>query len=319
MAVVPLGLPNALRYLLVRIGRAVATVFGVVTLVFLMVRAIPGDPVDAILGDQAAPEDRAALRRALELDRPVAEQYLTFVGHVADGSLGYSFRKRGQSVSGLIAQVLPATLVLAVSAMAVAWLIAIPLGAVAALYKGRNLDRAASTVAMLGIAIPNIWLGPLLVLLFGVQLRWLPLPGDDPARIEALILPAFTVGTALAAILMRQTRASLLEVLDQQYIVAAWARGLSPARVVFKHALRNALLPVMTVGAAQFGAILSGTVIAEKIFERPGLGLLFLEGFFDRDIPLVQGCVLVIAVIYVAVNLLVDLAYGLVDPRVRLS
>jgi peptide/nickel transport system permease protein len=172
---------------------------------------------------------------------------------------------------------------------------------------------------MAGLAIPNIWLGPLLILLFGVQLRWLPLPGDDASGITALLLPSITVGTALAAILTRQTRAAMIEVLGEQYIVAARARGVAPHRVILKHALRNALLPVMTVGAAQLGALLSGTVIAEKIFERRGLGTLFLDAFFARDIPVVQGCVLVIAVVYVLVNLAIDLCYGLVDPRVRLT
>jgi peptide/nickel transport system permease protein len=180
-------------------------------------------------------------------------------------------------------------------------------------------DRAASVFAMLGIAIPHIWLGPMLILLFGVWLRWLPLPGDQPGQLKALLLPAFTVGTALAAILTRQIRASLIEVLGEQYILAAQARGLGPARVLFKHALRNALLPVLTVGVAQFGAVLSGSVVTEKIFERPGLGTLFLEAFFDRDMPVVQGCVLVVAVFYVLVNLAIDLVYGAIDPRIKLT
>lgn len=284
-----------------------------------MVRMIPGDPVDAILGDQAAPEDRQALREALRLDRPLPAQFAGFLGDVADGSLGRSYRQRTRSVWSLIEDVLPATIRLAVASIAVAWLVAIPLGVIAAARRGRWADRTATTGAMLGLAIPNIWLGPLLVLLFGVQLRWLPLPGDDPERLVALILPAITVGTALAAMLMRQTRAAMIEVLSEPFITAARARGLSSTRVLLKHALRNAMLPVMTVGAAQLGAVLSGTVIAEKIFERPGLGTLFLEAFFARDIPVVQGCVLIIAVVYVGVNLLVDVLYGVVDPRVRLS
>lgn len=308
-----------LGYLAVRCARAAATVLGVVTLVFLLVHLIPGDPVDAILGDQASPEDRAELRRYLRLDRPLPEQYLAFLGEVADGSLGHSFRRRTETVSSLIAGVLPHTAILALASIALAWLMAVPLGAVAALRRGSLWDRAASTASMLGIAIPNIWLGPLLVLAFGVQLGWLPLPGDNPTRPEALILPAFTLAAALMAILARQTRSAMNEVLGEQYITAAHARGLSPATILFKHALRNALLPVMTVGTAQLGALLSGAVIAEKIFERPGLGTLFLEAFFDRDIPVVQGCVLVIAVFYVLVNLAADLLYGLVDPRVRIG
>lgn len=307
------------RYVAARLARAALTVLGVVTLVFLLVRLIPGDPVDAILGDQAAPEDRAALRSTLRLDRPIGEQYVAFLGDVADGSLGRSFRQREHTVSSLVLEVLPPTIVLALSALLVAWMVAVPLGSLAATRRGSGWDKSASTVAMLGLAIPTIWLGPLLILLFGVELRWLPLPGDDSGGVAALVLPAVTIGTALAAILTRQTRAAMIEVLGEQYVTAARARGLSPRKVVLKHALRNALLPVMTVGAAQLGALLSGTVIAEKIFERRGLGTLFLEAFFARDIPLVQGCVLVIAVVYVLVNLAVDLLYGVVDPRVRLS
>jgi peptide/nickel transport system permease protein len=307
------------RYLAVRLLRAAATVFGVVTLVFLLIHLIPGDPVDAILGDQASPEDRVQLRQSLKLDLPIPQQYLLFLSDVANGSMGHSFRRNTETVSSLIAIVLPDTVLLAIASVIIAWLIAIPLGAIAALKRGTGWDRSTTTVAMLGIAVPHIWLGPLLVLLFGVQLRWFPLPGDNPTQLKALVLPAFTVGTGLAAILTRQTRASLLEVLNEQYIVAAHARGISPITVLFKHALRNALLPVMTVGTAQFGAVLSGAVITEKIFERPGLGTLFLEAFFTRDIPVVQGCVLAIAVFYVLVNLLVDLLYGAVDPRVRLT
>lgn len=308
-----------LRYLLARLLRGALTIFGIVTLVFLLVRLIPGDPVDAILGDQASPQDRAAMREALRLDRPVGAQYVAFLGDVADGSLGHSFRRRDRTVSSLIGGVIAPTLRLALASLAVAWAVAIPLGVGAAWRRGSGWDKAATSVAMLGLAIPNIWLGPLLILLFGVELRWLPLPGDDRAGAEALILPAFTVGTALAAILTRQTRGAMVQALTAQYALAARARGLSPLRVALKHALRNALLPVMTVGAAQLGAILSGTVVAEKIFERRGLGTLFLEAFFSRDIPVVQGCVLVIAVIYVGVNLLVDLLYLVVDPRVRLG
>lgn len=307
------------RYLLLRIARALATVAGVVTLVFLLVHMIPGDPVEAILGDQAAAEDRAALRSALRLDRPLLEQYAAFAGDVFDGSLGHSFRARGRPVSELVFAVFPHSMLLAAAAMLLALVVALPLGVVAAARRGTRWDRGASTLAILGIAIPHIWLGPLLVLAFGVTLRALPLPGDDPTQPLALVLPALTVGTGLVAVLTRQTRAALLEVLGEQYITAARARGVSPLGVLFKHALRNAMLPVMTVAAAQLGALLAGTVIAEKIFERPGLGTLFLEAFFDRDIPVVQGCVLVMALLYVGINFLVDLLYGWVDPRVRLS
>ncbi len=311
--------PGLVRYLAGRLLRALLTVVGLVTIVFLLVRLIPGDPVEAILGDQAGPEEKAELRRSLNLDRPIAEQYLSFFGEMLSGTMGTSFRKPDRSVWSLVREVFPDTIVLALAALLVAWFVAIPLGTIAAARAGRGWDKVASAAAVAGLAIPNIWLGPLLILAFGVRLRWLPLPGDDLAGPEALILPAITVGTALAAVLTRQTRAAMIEVLQQQYITAARARGVPSFALLLKHALRNALLPVMTIGAAQLGALLSGTVVTEKIFERPGLGTLFLEAFFARDIPVVQGCVLVIAMIYVAVNLLVDLAYGLVDPRVRLS
>jgi len=310
------GLP---RYVIERLGQAVLTVFGVVTLVFLLVRMLPGDPVDIMLGDRASPEDRAALRETLGLDRPMGEQYVTFLGNVTDGSLGTSFRRRDTTVASRIGEVFPATVLLAVCSLLVAWGVAVPLGSIAAVRRGSAWDKGASTVAVLGLAIPTIWLGPLLILLFGVELRWLPLPGDDAAGAEALVLPSVTLGAALAAILTRQTRASMIDVLSEQYVLAARARGVPRHRVVLKHALRNALLPVLTVGAVQLGALLSGTVIAEKIFERPGLGALFLQAVFDRDFPVVQGCVLVFAAIYVLVNLAVDLAYGAIDPRVRLS
>lgn len=308
-----------LRYLAGRLVRALLTVIGLVTIVFLLVRLIPGDPVEAILGDQAGPEEKAELRHALRLDRPVGEQFVSFVEEIADGTMGRSFRRPDRTVWSLMEEVLPYTIVLALAALAVAWLVAVPLGTLAAARAGRGWDRIASTVAVLGLAIPNIWLGPLLILAFGVELRWLPLPGDDLAGPEALILPAVTIGTALAAVLTRQTRAAMIEVLSQPYIDAARARGVRPTPLLVRHALRNALLPVMTIGAAQLGALLSGTVVTEKIFERQGLGTLLLDAFFARDIPVVQGCVLVIAIVYVGVNLAVDLAYGVVDPRVRLS
>lgn len=306
------------RYVLTRTLRALLTVWGVVTLVFLLVRLIPGDPVQAILGDQASPEDHAALRERLHLDAPLLEQYQSFVADVASGALGHSFRVPDRTVGSMIADVFPDTLVLALASMLLAFAIAIPLGVLAAVKRGSSVDAAASLVAVAGLAIPNIWLGPLLILAFAVELRVLPMPGDDAVSgAAALILPTFTLGTALAAVLTRQTRASMAEIWNEQYILAARARGLHEGVVAIKHGLRNALLPVLTVGAAQFGAVLSGTVVTEKIFERAGLGQLFLDAFFSRDIPVVQGCVLVIALVYVFVNLLLDLSYLAIDPRVR--
>lgn len=306
-------------YAALRILRALVTVWGVVTLVFLLVHLIPGDPVDAILGDQASAEDRTALRRALRLDQPLGAQYAAFVADTLDGSFGHSFRQRDREVSALIKTVAPHTARLALVAMVIALGTALPLGIVAASRRGSGWDRTASGLAMLGLAIPNIWLGPLLVLAFGVKLRILPLPGDDPSAPLGLVLPALTLGTALTAVLARQTRAAMIDTLGQPYVLAATARGLSRGTVLIGYGLRNALLPVLTVSAAQLSGLLSGAVITEKIFERPGIGTLFLDAFFDRDIPVIQGCVLVIASVYVVVNLLLDLAYGLADPRVRLS
>lgn len=310
---------GAARYLTLRLARAALTAFAVVSLVFVLLRAVPGDPVDAMLGDQASPEDRIAVRRALHLDEPLPAQYLRFLGNVADGSLGRSFRAPELHVRTLIERAIPPTFELAFAAFSVAWLVAIPLGVLAAARRGTFVDQAASVFALTGLALPTIWLGPLLVLLFSVKLRWLPLPGDDTAAAGALILPAITVGLSLAAGLTRQTRAAMIEVLSQPYVAAARARGVSRLGVFFVHALRNALLPVLTLAAAQFGALLSGAVIAEKIFERPGLGTLFLEGFFARDIPVVQGVVLLVGLLYVLVNVGLDLAYAVVDPRVRLD
>ena len=307
------------RYLGLRLLRAAGTVWGVVTLVFLLVHVIPGDPIDAILGDQAAPEDRAALRSALRLDLPLPEQYASFLRDVTQGTFGHSFRQRDRTVAAMVVEAIPHTVELAVAALLFALAVALPLGVLAAVRRGSAWDDGARLLALLGVALPTIWLGPLLVLSFGVELRLLPMPGDEADSLAALVLPAVTVGMALCAVLTRQTRAALLEVLSEQYILAARARGVPETTILFKHALRNALLPITTVAAAQLGALLSGAVITEKIFERPGLGSLFLEAFFDRDIPVVQGCVLLVAVIYVALNLLVDLLYGVLDPRVRLA
>jgi ABC-type dipeptide/oligopeptide/nickel transport system permease component len=306
------------RYLLARLLRAVLTIACVVSLVFLLVHAIPGDPVQAILGDQASPEDRAALRSVLRLDRPLPEQYVLFLRDLGSGTLGHSFRAQSRTVASLVFEVFPDTLTLAAAAMLIALALSLPLGTIAALRRGTRWDDAATGIALVGLVVPNIWLGPLLVLVFGVWLRVLPMPGDDPS-LSGLILPAITVGAALSAILTRQTRASLADVLSEPYIRAARARGVSELRLVVRHALRNALLPVITVASAQLGALLSGAVVAEKIFERRGLGSLFLEAFFDRDIPVVQGCALVIACAYVFVNLVMDLLYSWVDPRVRLT
>ena len=307
------------RYLVFRIGRALATAVFVVSLVFVIIRAAPGDPVDAMLGDQASPEDRALVRKQLHLDEPLPEQYGRFWSRVLDGTLGASFRAPDKNVRDLLVAAVPHTARLAFWSLAVAWFFGIPVGVLSASRQGTWLDRVASVVAVSGLALPTIWLGPLLILAFSVKLQWLPFPGDAVGTIRALILPAITVGLSLTASLTRQTRAAMIEALGQPYVMAARARGLSSLKVLFKHALRNALLPVITVGAAQITALLSGAVIAEKIFERPGLGTLFFEAFLARDLPVVQGVILLVGMVYVSVNFALDLTYALVDPRVRLS
>lgn len=307
------------RYIVGRLLRALLTLLFVITFVFGIVHLVPGDPVDTILSDQASFEEREAMRRALHLDESLPRQFTRFLGSIADGTLGYSFRRSGVSVASMIADVMPATIILTLSSLFLAWAIALPLGAIAATRRGSLADRIAMGFAALGLAIPNIWLGPLLILVFAVNLRFLPIPGDDASGFLGLILPSITLGTSLAAILTRQIRGSLSDVFGELYIVAARARGLDRFTILIKHALRNALLPVMTLGAAQLGALLSGAIVAEKIFEREGLGTLFLEAFFARDLPVVQGTVLLIAAIYIGVNLLLDLAYGLVDRRASVA
>lgn len=311
------------RYVLLRLLRAAATVWAAITLVFILVRAVPGDPATAILGDTASPEAHAALREALLLDRPLPEQYLVFLGSVLDGSLGHSYRVRDREVATDIAAVMPHTMALTACALAIGWLIALPLGTFAALArrKGQRFgwDLGARALTSLGVAVPTIALGPLAILLFCIQLRVLPMPGDQDAGFLGLILPSSIVGIALAASLTRQTRAQMLEKLSEPYVMAARARGLSERSAALRHALRNAAVPVLTLGAAQLGALLSGSVILERLFERPGLGSLLLDAFGARDIPVVQGCALVVAILYVLVNLGSDLLLLAIDPRVRLS
>jgi ABC-type dipeptide/oligopeptide/nickel transport system permease component len=307
------------RYLAGRTLRALLTVVAVVTLVFVLVRALPGDPAVLILGESATPADLAAMRARLHLDASLVDQYVLFLGDVVDGSLGRSFRAPDHTVSSRVAEVVPDTAALALAATVFAWCLAIPLGVLAAMKRDRPIDLIARGVALSGVALPTIWLGPLLVLFFSVELRWLPMPGDDEGGLLALVLPAITIGAALAAALTRQTRGAMIEALGEPYVAAARARGLSRSRAAVVHGLRNALVPVVTVGASQLGALLGGAVIAEKIFERQGLGTLMLESFAARDVPVLQGAVLVIAFAYVAIQLALDLALAALDPRVRLS
>ncbi|MFQ5914585.1 MAG: nickel ABC transporter permease [Nitrospinota bacterium] len=302
------------KYLLRRLFLLIPVVLGVVTAVFLIVHLVPGDPVEIMLGEQAQPADRESLRRALGLDRPIWEQYLRFLGGLLIGDLGQSLHHR-RGVAALVLERLPATLELGAAAMGVAIAIALPLGVLAAARARSWLDHGSMLGSLLGVSIPNFWLGPLLISLFSLRFNWLPPSGRG--GLEHLILPALTLGTGLAAILTRMTRASLLEVLPKEFVRTARAKGLVERVVLLRHGLRNALLPVVTVAGLQTGAVLSGSVITESIFAWPGIGRLTIEAIAARDYPLVQGCVLTIALTYVTLNLLTDLVYTVCDPRVR--
>jgi ABC-type dipeptide/oligopeptide/nickel transport system permease component len=303
-----------LGFLLRRVLMTIPVILGVATLVFSLIHLVPGDPAQSMLGESAAPADVNELRARLGLDRPVVTQYVEYLTHAMRGDLGTSFRY-GTPVTTEIGARLGRTAELAFAAMAVAILIAVPLGTLAAVFKDRAIDQAAMTMSLVGVSLPNFWLGPLLAMVFAVGLGWLPVSGAG--SLANLVLPAITLGAALAAVLARLTRTSVIEELQELYVVAARARGLSWMRTVVRHALRNSLVPVVTVIGLQFGAVLTGTIITETIFAWPGLGRLLIQAIGFRDYPLVQGCILFIAVTYVGMNLLVDLAYGWLDPRIR--
>lgn len=303
-----------LRYLLRRLLLTIPVLLGVATLVFALVHLVPGDPAQSMLGEGAAPQDVAELRARLGLDRPLVVQYAAFMRGLARADLGTSLRYNTPVTREIRAR-LTHTVQLALAAMAVALALAIPLGIIAAVCRGTAVDHVAMTLALAGISMPNFWLGPLLAILFAVKFGWLPVAGSGDWR--HLVLPAVTLGAALSAILARMTRASLLEELQEPYVLAARARGLSRTRAVLHHAFRNSLIPVVTIVGLQFGAVLTGTIITETIFAWPGIGRLLVQAIGFRDYPLVQGCILFISVTYVAMNLLTDLVYGVLDPRIR--
>ena len=287
---------------------------GVVTMVFFLVHMIPGDPVTVMLGEHAMAVEKAALRHQMGLDQPLLNQYVLFLKGIFQGNLGNSIFYR-LPVSSIIASRLPATIILAAAAMAVALIIALPLGIIAGSRQYSTIDNFSMFLSLLGISMPNFWLGPLLIIIFSIKLDWLPVSGME--GLKSLILPAITLGTALAAILSRMTRSSLLEVISQEYLTAARARGLPGWRVLMKHALKNALLPVVTIIGLQFGALLSGAIVTEKVFSWPGIGSLLIQAVFTRDYPMVQGCILVISFCYIIANVTTELFYALIDPRIR--
>jgi peptide/nickel transport system permease protein len=305
-----------LRFVAGRLASALVVALGVVCLVFVVTHVVPGDPVEVLLGESAPAADREALRRALGLDAPLHVQLARYLADLARLDLGASLHLQ-RPVVDLLAERLPATVELAAAALALAVAIALPLGVVAAARRGGGLDTAAMVVALSGGAVPAFVLGPVLVLAFSVGLGWLPVSGREGPG--ALVLPAVTVGTALTAVLSRMVRSSLLEVLGEEYVRAARAAGAGERTVLLRHALPNAALPVVTVLGLQLGALLGGAVITETVFAWPGVGQLTVEAIQRRDYPVVQGCVLLVSLSYVAVNTVTDLAYGWLDPRVRLG
>ena len=299
-----------LRRLLATLG----VVLGVAILVFLLIHLIPGDPVDVMLGESAQAADRAALRQAMGLDLPVPVQLINYLDGLARLDLGRSLYSQ-RPIIGLLAERLPATLELTAVSLAFTLALALPLGLLAAARRDSAWDHGAMSFSLIGVSIPHFWLGPLLIMVFSLWLGWLPVSGREGPG--AVILPALTLGTAMSAILARMIRSSVLEVLNEDYIRTAYAKGLSRRQVVLRHALPNALLPVITILGLQLGGLLAGAVITETVFSWPGIGLLTIEAIQTRDYPVVQACVLLISLTYVLVNSLTDLVYALIDPRIR--
>ena len=302
------------QYILKRILLTLPVALGVCTLVFLLIHLIPGDPVEIMLGESAQISDKVQLRRELGLDQPLARQYANFLLQLFQGNLGQSLHNQ-RPVFDLVLERYPATLQLGLAAMLIAILLAFPLGLASAMNRHSLVDRGSMLFSLLSISIPHFWLGPMLIIVFAVWLDWLPVGGRGD--ITYLILPAITMGTSMAAILTRMVRSSLIESLRQEYITVARAKGLTRLKAAIKHALRNALIPVVTILGLQIGSLLTGSIITETIFAWPGIGRLTIQAIQSRDYPLVQGCILIIALSYVIINLLTDLTYALIDPRIR--
>lgn len=304
------------RYILRRLLLLIPVLWGVSTLVFAVTHIIPGDPVDIMLGETARPAQREELRRALGLDRPVIIQYSEYLKGLLTGDLGVSLHQKRSVLRALLERA-PASAELALASLAVALALSLPLGIFAARRAGSIADLATGALAVLGASLPVFWLGPVLIIFFSIGLGWFPVSGRGGP--QSLVLPSLTLGLALASILMRMTRATLLEVLSQDYLATARSKGVPERRVLWIHALRNSCIPLITILGLQLGALLSGTIITETVFAWPGIGRLTIQAIFSRDYPLVQGCILFIAMVYVAANLISDLAYAWLDPRVRLG
>lgn len=302
------------KFIFRRFFFTIPVLLGVVTLVFSLIHLVPGDPVQIMLGEGAQASDVEQLRHRLGLDKPVLFQYRTYLWNLIRGDLGVSFRF-GEPVGRIVAQRYPATLQLALLSLATAVMIAVPAGILAATHPGRWLDRSITSATLLGISLPNFVLGPIAIIVFSILLGWLPVSGRG--GISHFVLPVLTLGASLSAILTRMVRASMIEELQEDYVKTARAKGLAESRVLLRHALKNGLIPVVTVLGLQFGTLLAGAIITETIFSWPGIGRLTVQAINSRDYPLIQGAILVIAGTYVLVNLLTDLAYGWLDPRIK--
>jgi ABC-type dipeptide/oligopeptide/nickel transport system permease component len=308
-----------LSSLLLRLAYTIPVIWLVVSLVFLLIHLVPGDPVQQMLGEGAAQADVTALRHAYGLDVPLGQQYVHYWRGVLHGDFGHSIRLN-DSVAHLIATRYPYTLQLTLAALIVALLLSVPAGVSAALHRGQWRDKVVGVVSLFGLSFPALALGPILQLLVSIKLGWLPVSGAGGPGLSTLahlILPAITMGGALAAILTRMVRTSMLEELGQDYIRTARAKGLTENRVVYKHALRNAIIPVLTLVGLQFGALLAGAIVTETVFSWPGIGRLTVSAISNRDYALVQGCILAVGLTYVLVNLLTDILYTVANPRIR--
>ncbi len=312
------------RYIVARLFWCIPVLLGASVLIFVLLRFLPGDVVDIILGTEgsATPEVRATIRRLFGLDQPIYVQYFVWLGAVLRGDLGSSLRT-SEPVSGILLSRLPVTIELAVLSVGISMLMAIPLGVLAAVKRGGPVELVSRLVGLIGLSLPNFWLATMMILVASLGFGWLPSliyvnPLTDPVEnLKQMLMPAFSLALALMAIVLRMTRSAMLEVLGQEYVKTARAKGLAERAVLMRHALKNAMIPVVTVVGVQMGTLFGGTVVIEQIFGLPGMGWTFINGIYQRDYPTVQGAVLMLAFTFVLVNLLVDLMYAYLDPRIR--
>ena len=305
------------QYIIRRFLQMIPITLGILTLIFSLIHLIPGDPAMQIAGEGARPQDVLNVRKQLGLDKPLWQQYVTYLNKLAHGDLGTSFRTN-ESVAKEIRARYPATMQLAFGSMFVALLVAFPLGIISAIYRNSWIDNVARFFALIGVSMPSFWFGPLLIIAFAINREWFPVSGRE-SGLRSLVLPSVTMGLALSAILTRMIRVSLSDELGQLYVTTAIAKGVTRGRAIFRHALKNALIPVITILALQFGSLLTGAIITEQIFSWPGLGRLLIQSITTRDYPQVQASILVIALTYIMVNFISDLLYGVVDPRIKLE